>query len=287
MRSCLLLLVCAWSAINTPVHSQFSVTASADLPTFFYPGDQPKLQFLLVNNTGLEQTGNLQLELFDAVKKQPVDGWFYNQLANQYFTLAARERYAVRFPITIPNLFTGKVYWQLTVRVDSTQQLVRGYFDVSDADHQTEAAQQENQRTMKGGLGLIRVNTRSSKSVAEQAIIPFSAQPVGQPVVLRMTIYVNQKMDSCNVLLPVSAGLQPTGNKVQFKKGKPRSIVQKPKSDTALSMTLYGLAPGVYQWDYPFTARYPGEFLVPSCRLLLFNVTRRAYRTATSSILID
>jgi hypothetical protein len=89
------------------------------------------------------------------------------------------------------------------------------------------------------------------------------------------------------VLLPVSAGLQSSDNSVSIKKGKPRSIIQKPKSDTAISMTLYGLAPGVYQWDYPFTARYPGEFLVPACHLLLFNATRRAFRTGTSSILID
>jgi hypothetical protein len=287
MRTCLLLLAFVWSAITTAGHSQFSVAASADLPAFFYPGDQPKLQFLLANNSGSEQTGNLQLELFDAVKKQPVDGWFYNQLANQYFTLAAGERNAVRFPITIPNLFTGKVFWQLTVRIDTTHQLVRGYFDVRDADHQTEAAQQEYQRTMKGGIGLIAVNKQSARSVVEQAITAFSTQPVGQPVVLRMATYINQKMDSCLVLLPLSAGLQSTGNNVQFKKGKPTSIVQKSKSDTAISMMLYGLAPGLYQWDYPFTARYPGEFLVPSCRLLLFNAIRREYRTATSSILID
>lgn len=287
MRTCLLLFSFVWSAINTTAHSQFSVAASADLPAFFYPGDQPKLQFLLVNNSSNEQTGNLQLELFDVVKKQPVDGWFYNQLANQYFTLAAGERSTVRFPITIPTIFTGKVFWQLTIRVDSTLELVRGYFDVRDADHPTEAAQQEYQRTMKGGIGLFIVNKQPSKSVVEQAITAFSTQPVGQPVVLRMAIYINKKMDSCLVLLPLSAGLQPTGNNVQFKKGKPTSIVQKSKSDTAISMMLYGLAPGVYQWNYPFTARYPGEFLVPSCRLLLFNATRREYRTATSSISIE
>jgi hypothetical protein len=287
MRTCLLLLAFVWSAINTTAHSQFSIAAAADLSAFFYPGDQPKLQFLLANNGRSEQTGNLQLELFDAVKKQPVDGWFYNQLANQYFTLAAGEHHAVRFPIMIPNTFTGKVFWQLTVRIDSTLQLIRGYFDVRDADHQTEAAQQAYQRTMKGGIGLFTVNKQPSKSVAEQVITPFSTQPVGHHVVLRMSIYINQKTDSCTVLLPLSAGLQPTGNNVQFKKGKPTSIVQKPKSDTALSMTLYGLSPGVYQWDYPFTTRYPGEFLVPSCRLLLYNAARREYRTATSSILIE
>ncbi|MFM8806540.1 MAG: hypothetical protein ACKOD1_04190, partial [Sphingomonadales bacterium] len=109
MRSCLLLLVCLWSANSAPAYSQLPITAAADLPAFFYAGDQPKLQFVLQNTSTQEITGNLQLELFDAVKKQPVDGWFFNQLANQYFTIAPGERSVVRFPLTIPSLYTGKV----------------------------------------------------------------------------------------------------------------------------------------------------------------------------------
>jgi Bacterial Alpha-2-macroglobulin MG10 domain len=286
MRFCLFWWFCTLTALCSPVGAQSSITVTAQLPVFLYQGDQPKLQFLLSNNSATEQTGNLQLELFDAIKKQPVDGWFYNQLANQYFTLGPGERYQVRFPVTIPHTFSGSFDWQLTLRIDSTQQQLRGQLKVINAN-QHEDSEPENEKKMKGGIVLIGVNQQSSKPASETNITPFSTQPVGQPVLVRFTIVIHEKMDSCRVLLPVSAGLQPTGNDVQLKKAKPRSIVHHPKSDTAISMTLYGLAPGVYQWDYPFIARYPGEFLVPSCRLLLFNATRRDYRTATSSILID
>lgn len=286
MRFCLFCWICTLTVCCSPVGAQPSITATAQLPTFFYQGDQPKLQFLLVNNSAIEQTGNLQLELFDAGKKQPVDGWFYNQLANQYFTLGPGERYLARFPVTIPHAFYGQADWQLTVRVDSTQQRLRGQFNVSNSE-QEQAGQQEYTKTMKGNIWLISIHKELSKPPVETPITSFSTQPVGQPVVLRFTIVIDKKTDSCSVLLPVSAGLQPSDSYLSFKKGKPRSILQKPKSDTAISITLYGLAPGVYQWDYLFTARYPGEFLVPACRLLLFNATRREFRTGTSSILID
>lgn len=286
MRKLLLLVFGILGVLGSTALAQSSIQAKAEVPLFFYQGDQPKLQFVLHNTSSQEKTGNLQLELFDAAKKQPVDGWFYNQLANQYFTLGAGEHNVVRFPVTIPHIFTGSVDWQLTVRVDSTQQLLRGNFNVHNAEQQ-ETGGQDYTNTLKGNIWLISVQKKSAKPAVETPITPFSTQPIGQPVVLRFTIVIDKKTDSCRVLLPISAGLQSTDNSVYIKKGKPRSIIQKLKSDTAISMTLYGLAPGVYQWDYPFTARYPGEFLVPACHLLLFNATRRVFRTGTSSILID
>jgi len=286
MRKLLLLVFGILGVLGSTALAQSSIQAKTELPLFFYQGDQPKLQFVLHNTSSQEITGNLQLELFDAAKKQPVDGWFYNQLANQYFTLGAGERTVVRFPVTIPHIFIGSVDWQLTVRVDSTQQLLRGNFNVHNAEQQ-ETSGQDYTNTLKGNIWLISVQKKSAKPAVETPITPFSTQPIGQPVVLRFTIVIDKKTDSCRVLLPISAGLQSTDNSVSIKKGKPRSIIQKPKSDTAISMTLYGLTPGVYQWDYPFTARYPGEFLVPACHLLLFNATRGTFRTGTSSILID
>lgn len=286
MRKLLLLVFGTLGVLGATALAQSSIQTKAELPLFFHQGDQPKLQFVLHNTSSQEKTGNLQLELFDAAKKQPIDGWFYNQLANQYFTLEAGERTVVRFPVTIPHIFTGSVDWQLTVRIDSTQQLLRGNFNVRNAEQQ-EAGGQDYTSTMKGNIWLISVQKKSAKPAVETPITPFSTQAIGQPVVLRFTIVIDKKTDSCRVLLPVSAGLQSSDISVSIKKGKPRSIIQNPKSDTAISMTLYGLAPGVYQWDYSFTARYPGEFLVPACRLLLFNATRREFRTGTSTILID
>jgi|GEM_PF-1720140 len=286
MRSCLLLLVCLWSANSAPAYSQLPITAAADLPAFFYAGDQPKLQFVLQNSSTQEITGNLQLELFDAVNKQPVDGWFFNQLANQYFTIAPGERSVVRFPLTIPSLYTGKVDWQLTVRVDSAQQQISGHVDIKEASR-ADGEEQENHVTVKGGVRLLRSNGQPSKSEAEPPITPFSTEPIGQPVVLRLTISLTEKMDSCRVLLPLSAGLQPSGGRVQLKKGKAGLLVQKSLSDTAISLTLYQLVPGLYEWDYKFTTRYPGEFWVPGCRLLLFNLARRTYRTNSTTLSID
>ncbi|HBB58300.1 MAG TPA: hypothetical protein DCZ87_06455, partial [Chitinophagaceae bacterium] len=156
MRKLLLLVFGILGVLGSTALAQSSIQAKAELPFFFYQGDQPKLQFVLHNTSSQEKTGNLQLELFDAAKKQPVDGWFYNQLANQYFTLGAGERTVVRFPVTIPHIFIGSVDWQLTVRVDSTQQLLRGNFNVRNAEQQ-ETSGQDYTNTLKGNIWLISV----------------------------------------------------------------------------------------------------------------------------------
>lgn len=286
MRLYFLFLVWAVEINFSLAHAQSPILASAQLPAFFYQGDQPKIQFLLSNKGNLEQTGNLQLELFDAKTKNPVDGWFYNQLSNQYFTLAAGEHSTVRFPLTIPNLFSGNIHWQLTVRIDSTKQTISGQFEVR-ATHPADTMLTADQTTAKGGMRLLLRKAEPTKKITEQTVSSFSVQPIGQAIFLKMTIVIYRKLDSCVVLLPLSAGLQLKGQGLLFSKGKPKAIAKQPLNDTTLSMTLYDLAPGTYQWEYQFTTRYPGQFLVPACRLQLFNEARKEYHFVSKTIEID
>ena len=173
MRKLLLLVLGTLGVLGTTALAQSSIQVKTELPFFFYQGDQPKLQFVLHNTSLQEKTGNLQLELFDAAKKQPVDGWFYNQLANQYFTLGAGERTVVRFPVTIPHIFTGSVDWQLTVRIDSTQQLLRGNFHVRNAE-QPEAGGQDYTNTMKGNIWLISVQKKQRSQRSRPPSLPLA-----------------------------------------------------------------------------------------------------------------
>lgn len=285
MRFCLLLLMVAWSAVFTPAQAQFPIKVSADLPGFFYAGDQPKLQFLLNNTDAQEKTGNLQLELFDAIKKQPVDGWFYNQLANQYFTLAPGERNAVRFPITIPNLFTGSIAWQLTIRIDTAQLILRGTIDVQ-TTKQEEPTASDNVVGAKLGQHMLSLLTVKEK-VQEKAITPFATQPIGQAILIRVKLHLGKTHDSCRMVLPLSAGLQPTGRTLLIKQGKPLLRHRISTSDTAITTTFYGLTPGTYQFDYYFKARYPGQYLIPASRMFFSKFWSREMITTTSTLEID
>jgi hypothetical protein len=285
MRTFLLSVFGILGGLCSTAFAQSSVQAKAEFPSFFYQGDQPKLQFILHNTSAEEKTGNLQLELFDAVKKQPVDGWFYNQLANQYFTLTANERIAIRFPLTIPYLFDGNVHWQLTIRVDSTQQVIRGSFSVK--------ATQETTPTIYDSIVSIKMSRMllsrkiTGKKIEEKNITAFSTQSIGQYVLVRIRFSLHKPQDSCIVQLPLSAGLQSTPGLTLLRNGKPITNYRLSQSDTATRTTFYGLVPGIYQWDYQYMTRYPGQFLVPACSLRFIKQGHRQLTTPSQTIEID
>ncbi|MFM8709889.1 MAG: hypothetical protein ACKOC7_01315, partial [Sphingomonadales bacterium] len=224
-------------------------------------------------------------ELFDAVRKQPIDGWFYNQLANQYFTLAPGERNAVRFPITIPNLFTGRIAWQLTVRIDTAQLILRGTIEVQ-VTKQEEPTASDNVVGAKLGLHILSHPTTTER-VQEKAITPFATQPIGQAILIRVKLHLGKTHDSCRLELPLAAGLQPSGRVLLVKQGKSTLRHRLSTSDTAITTTFYGLTPGTYQFDYYFKARYPGQYLIPASRMFFTKVWTREMITTSSTIEID
>ena len=71
-------------------------------PRFLRAGDHLEIPVIITNQTDSELTGQVQLQLFDPETHQPVDGWFSNRQANQYFTAEARQNSSVSFPIDIP-----------------------------------------------------------------------------------------------------------------------------------------------------------------------------------------
>ena len=85
-------------------------------PRFFRQGDEMELSVKLSNLTDKELTGQIQLELLNASTGQPVDGWFRNVFPNQYFTVAAGQSNAVKFPIEIPYLYDDAVIYRLIAK---------------------------------------------------------------------------------------------------------------------------------------------------------------------------
>jgi uncharacterized protein YfaS (alpha-2-macroglobulin family) len=76
-------------------------------PRFMREGDRIELSAKVVNLTDKEITGQATLELLDAATGKPVDGWFKNMFPAQYFTAAAGQSVAVKFPMEIPNNFNS------------------------------------------------------------------------------------------------------------------------------------------------------------------------------------
>lgn len=96
--------------------TQKELMVQPNAPRFLRQGDKIELAVKVVNLTDKEQTGQVQLELFDAATNQPVDGWFLNTFPNQYFTVAAGGSEAVKFPVQVPFQFVSTLRWRVTAR---------------------------------------------------------------------------------------------------------------------------------------------------------------------------
>jgi hypothetical protein len=98
------------------VITQKQLMVQPNAPRFLREGDRMELTAKIVNLTDKEFTGQAQLLLIDATTNQSVDGWFQNMLPNQYFTVAAGQSEAVKFPIQVPYLFNKALTWRIMAK---------------------------------------------------------------------------------------------------------------------------------------------------------------------------
>jgi hypothetical protein len=96
--------------------TQKDLMVQPNLPRFLRQGDHLEISTKVVNLSGKELTGQVQLELFDAATGTPVDGWFQNFFPNQYFTVAPGGSEAVAFPVEVPYLYNSALTWRITAR---------------------------------------------------------------------------------------------------------------------------------------------------------------------------
>ncbi|MEO6253405.1 MAG: alpha-2-macroglobulin family protein [Ferruginibacter sp.] len=82
-------------------------------PRFMREGDNMEFTAKIVNMGEKEVTGIATLELLDAATNKPVDGWFKNVFPNQYFTVAAGQSEAVKFPMEIPFNFNSALIYRI------------------------------------------------------------------------------------------------------------------------------------------------------------------------------
>jgi len=89
-------------------------------PRFLREGDRMDFTASLVNMSGKEITGQVELQLIDPATNQSLDGLFRNIFPNQYFTAGAGLSVPVRFTIEVPFQFGKPVTYRVIARSDST-----------------------------------------------------------------------------------------------------------------------------------------------------------------------
>ena len=104
----------AYATRNVVTQKQLMVMPNA--PRFFRQGDNMELSVKVSNLTDKELTGQAQLQLINANTMQPVDGWFKNVFPNQYFTVAAGQSTAVKFPMEIPYLYNDALMYRVIAK---------------------------------------------------------------------------------------------------------------------------------------------------------------------------
>ena len=98
--------------VNTLV-TQKSLMVQTNAPRFLTEGDNIELSSKISNLSDSELTGTVTLELLDATTNTPVDGWFKNIFPSQYFTVAAGQSVAIKFPVEIPFNFNSALTYRV------------------------------------------------------------------------------------------------------------------------------------------------------------------------------
>lgn len=106
----------AFGSSTKEIVTQKELMVQPNAPRFLREGDKMEFSSKIVNLTDKELTGTAELQLFDAATNQSVDGWFRNAFPNQYFTVAAGQSEAVKFPIEVPYLFNKALVWRVVAK---------------------------------------------------------------------------------------------------------------------------------------------------------------------------
>jgi hypothetical protein len=106
----------AFGYSSKEIVTQKQLMVQPNAPRFLREGDKMEFSAKIVNMTEKELTGQAELQLIDAITNQPIDGWFKNVIPNQYFTVAAGQSEAVKFPLEVPYQFNKALVWRIVAK---------------------------------------------------------------------------------------------------------------------------------------------------------------------------
>jgi len=98
------------------VLTQKPLMVQPNAPRFIREGDKMEFSAKVVNLTDKEVTGTAVLELIDAATNAPIDGWFKNIFPTQFFTVAAGQSSALKFPMEVPFNFNSAMSYRIVAK---------------------------------------------------------------------------------------------------------------------------------------------------------------------------
>jgi hypothetical protein len=255
-----------------------------NIPPFVRKGDQPSLAFQLFNKSKNDWTGTIHLQLIDTTKKNPVDGWFFNQQGNQYFTVKPTKMEWIEFPIHIPFEFSKPAAWQLRIKSESDTLYKTGFLRIEPWEYAAEAATPYSTPdatviTKK----LVRLSTKNSKTQREQ-LADNATIFTGDTLLVEIEMPASK---SPKIILREQwpAGTYPAMARTLSTHTGAGKVLQ--LTDKELNMEWISNNPSPLKISYQVVACYPGRFQVPPVLVSSSDSTQPPIRSSYSSLIIE
>jgi hypothetical protein len=272
-------VVCSFAQTN---QAPFKVTSV--FPPFVREGDKPFFQFLLSNSTKFDWTGTGHFTLNDAATKEAVDGWFFNSLGNQYFTIDPLKKDYIRFPLEIPFNFNKKAEWKFCANSKKDTLCSQGQLRILPWRYENE----ESSLPQVADVPIVtkKLNTAS----VEDLIVVQSGRLINVEVEIQRNQYSKQFELKEN--LPAGISINPEsilvkgdGNHILFQGKDLKKEGLENAHDFALKIDFSTTR--IIRLTYQMRATYPGTYHVPPTELHLTDSTTFITRSPVGILTIE
>ena len=149
--------------IEKNILAQKPLMVQANSPRFMRAGDRMEFSAKISNLSDHELTGTTQLSLLNTTTHQSVDGWFKNIFPTQYFTVAAGQSSAIKFPIEVPFNFNAALIYQITATTHPLNPVQQPISDTDTFNHSKNSRKEDAKFMESQGVAF---------SDGEESIIP-------------------------------------------------------------------------------------------------------------------
>lgn len=264
--------------------SQSTHQTTPFIPPFVREGDRPIFQFQLTNSSQLDWSGTAHFTLIDSLSKEAVDGWFFNSLGNQYFTIDPLKKDFIGFPLEIPFELNKKAQWQFCTITQTDTNCTQGQVRILPWPYENES----RVATLLTKPPTLRKKI-NGKSVEESMVVR-----KGELILVEVEIHSSPTKKPFQIIENLPAGLLITphsllvkGEKNQilltgknFFKGSPNELSDFPIEED-FSKTSY------IKISYQLRATHLGIFHIPPTLVKWRDTAQYISRSATGLLTIE
>lgn len=255
-----------------------------NIPPFVRQGDQPSLAFKLFNNSNKDWTGTIHLQLIDTLQQNSVDGWFFNQQGNQYFTVEPNKKEWIEFPIHIPFEFSKPAAWQLRIKSESDTLYKTGFLRIEPWEYAAEAATPD----LNPASPVITKKIYRRLTKNEQVRLELLAE--NATVLTGDTLLVEIELTRCTSNKVILYEQWPAGTKPNMARSLSTHtgggrVLQ--LTDKELKMEWVKTNQSELKISYQLLATHTGRFQIPPVKLSSSDSAQPTLRSSYSSLIIE